>query len=91
MSDTAPEKTKPNRTRRGGWYVNDAELIEIMGVPYNLGHQALRALDRVPGFPKKNPLWGNRRHLGLVEEWLEAEERRRAIVTAPQSKPRSVA
>src|ERR1700680_343346 len=76
MNDTAHTpleyERQSRRKRRGGLFVTDAELIEILGVPEKEARQTLRHLDakRGNGFPRKNPLWGDRRYLPAVKEWL---------------------
>lgn len=83
MTDTT--ETEPrykNRKRRGGMFVNDAELIELLGVPENEARQALRMLDadRNSGFPKKQKLWGDRRYWPAVEAYFNREY---AVTLAP--------
>ena len=53
-------------------FVTDAELVAALGVPEAQASEAIRMLDakKGTGFPKKNPLWGNRRYLPAVEAWL---------------------
>jgi hypothetical protein len=45
-------------------WVTDAELIRRSGVPEKIMRQRIRALDANPlsGFPRKDQLWGGRRH-----------------------------
>lgn len=54
---------------RDGLWVTDAELIRRSGVPEKIARQAIEMLDKNPvsGFPKKDPLWGNRRFWPAVE------------------------
>jgi len=61
------------RDARDKLYVNDAELIEIMGVPEKIARVALRELDRdrLSGFPRKQKLWGDRRYLPAVKAWCD--------------------
>jgi len=53
-------------------FVTDDELVRELGVPAEQARAAIRMLDekKGTGFPKKNPLWGNRRYLPAVQEWL---------------------
>jgi hypothetical protein len=53
-------------------FVTDEELVAELGVPEDQARAAIRMLDtkKGTGFPKKNPLWGNRRYLPAVQEWL---------------------
>lgn len=69
MTDLADHR----RVRRGGLFVNDAELIERLGVPEKMARAAIRSLDmdRRSGFPKKQAIWGDRRYWPAVEKWLE--------------------
>lgn len=63
-------------------WITDDELIKASGVPDNLMRPALAALDRdrLSGFPKKNPLYGNRRYWPAVLEYWR--------VTNPVPQPR---
>lgn len=53
-------------------FVTDDELVRELGVPAEQARAAIRMLDakKGNGFPRKNPLWGNRRYLPAVQEWL---------------------
>lgn len=63
---------KPQRKRRGGLFVTDAELIEKLGLPTRIGCQTLRLLDsHCEGFPKKHKLWGDRRYWPAVKAYLD--------------------
>lgn len=64
-------------------WVTDDELIKASGVPNDLMRPALAKLDsdRLSGFPKKNPLYGNRRYWPAVLEYWR--------VTNPVPQPRS--
>ena len=64
-------------------WVTDAELIRRSGVPEKIMRANLRALDANPrsGFPRKNKLWGDRRHWPSVQAYwakMAAPEARRA-------------
>ena len=73
--DRQPQQS--GRLRRGGLFVNDAELLEILGIPFKEGRQTLAYLDKDKGahskFPQKQPLWGHRRYLPAVRKWLDKE------------------
>jgi len=74
MTDEREQEAKKKRAaRRGGLFVNDAELIDRLGVPENIGYQAIRMLDEDhdSGFPKKDPFWGGKRYWPAVEEFLK--------------------
>jgi hypothetical protein len=66
-------------------WVTDDELIEESGVPKDKMRCVLDYLDRQPlsGFPKKNPLYGNRRYFPAVLEYWR--------VTNPVAEPRAAA
>ncbi len=68
MSD-ANLKVDPHETL----YITDAELIRRMGVPEKIAREAIRTLDRnaASGFPKKQPLWGDRRYWPAVKAYLD--------------------
>lgn len=75
MTDAADTLERRTRTKkRGGLYVTDTEMIEKLNVPEKIAREAIHALDhdRRSGFPRKQPLWGNRRHWPSVEKWCEA-------------------
>lgn len=54
-------------------YVTDAELIRRLGVPEKIARKTLRALDGNPrsGFPRKEPIWGDRRNWRAVLAYLD--------------------
>lgn len=74
MTETHAESSTRGPNRRGGWYVTDAELIEIIGVPEKEAYRAIHKLDADPrsGFPKKQELWGGRRYLPAVKAYFDA-------------------
>lgn len=63
-------------------WVTDDELIKASGVPVAEMRVALQKLDseRLSGFPRKNPLYGNRRYFPAVLEYWR--------VTNPVPQPR---
>jgi len=67
-------------------YITDAELIRRMGVPEKIARQTIRALDANPnsGFPKKNKIWGDRRHWPSVLTYLERAEQPRMAASPNQ-------
>lgn len=72
-------------------FVTDAEMIRRMGVPEKTAREAIRVLDanRGSGFPRKQAMWGNRRHWPSVLAYLE---RTGGIkLDAPQPKERAYA
>jgi hypothetical protein len=56
---------KPNDAREG-LFVSDAELYRRLGVGPRTGRQAVMALERVGQFPRKDPLFGNKRYWPAV-------------------------
>jgi hypothetical protein len=56
-------------------FVSDAELIRLMGVPEKIGRAALQVLDanKASGFPRKQKLWGDRRHWPSVKAYFERQ------------------
>lgn len=94
MTDAAaldrPEPETSGRRRRGGLYVTDAELVELLGVPEKIGREAITAMDNNPrsGFPKKNPLWGGRRYWPAVKAYLDRQEMPTIAPSAPH--PRGI-
>ncbi len=58
-------------------WVSDAELIRRSGVPEKVMRANLRALDGNPrsGFPRKEKLWGDRRHWpSVLDYWKRQAE-----------------
>lgn len=74
---TKTEKRRHRSPNGPGLFVTDAELIDILGVPERDARIALEALDQNPtsGFPQKDALWGNRRYLPAVREYLDKTHR----------------
>jgi hypothetical protein len=62
----------PAAPRREGptLFVTDAELIRRLGVPEKAARAAIRELERRPGFPRKDPLFGDRRFWPAVIAFL---------------------
>lgn len=60
-------------------WVTDAELIRRSGVPEKVMRRLLRAFDAntLSGFPKKDKLWGDRRHWPSVKDFWKEEQRRK--------------
>jgi len=53
-------------------FVTDAELIQRLGVPEQLGHGLLQDFDaNDPSFPKKHERWDGRRYWPAVKAWLD--------------------
>jgi hypothetical protein len=74
MTDQATQ-TRPAQ----GLFVTDAELIRRSGLPEKYGRRLLAHLDgnKTSGFPKKLPLYGDRRFWPHVEEYFERTARPR--------------
>jgi hypothetical protein len=58
-----PKHDRPTSPQEG-LFVSDVGLYRRMGVGPRTGRIAVRALEP-SGFPKKDPLWGNKRRRGL--------------------------
>lgn len=52
-------------------YLTDAELIRRIGVPERTMRSMLPGLEKNYGFPKKSPLFGDRRYWPAVKTWLD--------------------
>lgn len=52
-------------------YLTDAELIRRLGVPEKVMRPMLPGLEKDYGFPKKSPLFGERRYWPAVKSWLD--------------------
>lgn len=78
------DQHEPASEGRAGLWVTDAELIRRSGVPEKIARQAIEMLDKntASGFPKKDPLWGNRRYWPAVEMFWA---KRQGII--PQTSP----
>lgn len=62
-------------------WVTDAELVRRSGVPEKVMRANLRALDANPmsGFPRKDKLWGDKRHWpSVLDYWKKQAERKMA-------------
>lgn len=54
-------------------FVTDAEIIRRTGVPEKVMRVTIRSLDKngASGFPRKQPLFGNRRYWPSVKSYLD--------------------
>jgi hypothetical protein len=52
-------------------WVKDSELIRRLGVPEKKAREAIRMLERMAGFPKKEKLWGDRRYWPAVKVFMD--------------------
>jgi len=52
-------------------FLTDAELIRRLGVPEKHIRRILPALESKYGFPRKQPLFGDRRYWPAVKAWLD--------------------
>lgn len=82
---TAPSPETREREKDKLW-LTDAELIRRLGVPEAIARANLRALDanRLSGFPRRDPRWGNRRYWPDVAAYFD----RVAVAKIPQSTDR---
>jgi len=71
-------------------YVTDAELMRKLGVDPKVLRPTIKGLDANPrsGFPRKDPLFGNRRYWPAVKEWFDAYNRIRIDGQGGQSHDR---
>jgi hypothetical protein len=53
------------------YYLTDAELIRRLGVPEKVLRPMLPGLEENYRFPKKDPLFGDRRYWPAVKRWLD--------------------
>jgi predicted DNA-binding transcriptional regulator AlpA len=71
-------------------FVTDAELIQRLGVPEQLGLTLLQDFDaKHPTFPKKLELWGDRRYWPAVKAWLDKTCALDLVEPTPRKSPRS--
>jgi hypothetical protein len=77
--------TAPPATLEPPLYVSDDELPRLVGVDKETLGLALRTLDRNPksGFPKPDPMFGNKRYFPKVKEWFAEYNR----TSRPQQSP----
>lgn len=74
MTDQATqERDKPAPYSKGGLFVTDAELIRRSGLPEKYARRLIADLDksRMSGFPKKLPLYGDRRYWPSVKAYFD--------------------
>jgi hypothetical protein len=68
MTMPAPETLEREKDKL---YLTDAELIRRLGVPEKTLRPLLPGLEKNYGFPKKSPLFGDRRYWPAVKNWLD--------------------
>ena len=69
---TAIESLLDEAAKSRTLFVTDAELIQRLGVPEQLGRALLQDFDaKHPSFPKRQELWGDRRYWPAVKAWLD--------------------
>lgn len=68
MTAPAPETLEREKDKL---YLTDAELIRRLGVPEKTLRPLLPGLEKNYGFPKKSPLFGDRRYWPAVKNWLD--------------------
>jgi hypothetical protein len=81
MTSPAPETIE---REKGKLYLSDAEMIRKIGVPEKHMRKILPGLESKYGFPRKQPLFGDRRYWPAVKMWLD---KRNGLIVAP-SQPR---
>lgn len=68
------KKPRVHRSPHGpGLFVTDRELAEILGLPWDDARLIFAALDANTkiNFPKPDRVWGHRRYMPKVREWLD--------------------
>jgi hypothetical protein len=68
MTMPAPETLEREKDKL---YLTDAELIRRLGVPEKVLRAMLPGLEKNYGFPKKSPIFGQRRYWPAVKNWLD--------------------
>jgi hypothetical protein len=70
-------------------YITDAELIRRLGVPEKIARVTIRSLDGNPqsGFPRKSPLFGDRRYWPAVKAYLDSLNRVDTIQATSYRRP----
>lgn len=62
----------PERDVEWTLWVTDKEMIQRLGVPEKSARVAIQMLDRTdPSFPKKEPLWCDRRYWPALRRWFD--------------------
>jgi hypothetical protein len=72
---------------RAALFVTDTELARRLGVSEKVWRVAKVGLDRDPTFPKKDPLFGNKRYWRAVRAWFD---RHYGLGGAPPTRPAGV-
>jgi hypothetical protein len=68
MTAPAPETIEREKEKL---YLTDAELIRRLGVPDKVMRPMLPGLESKFAFPRKQPLFGDRRYWPAVKAWLD--------------------
>lgn len=68
MTSPAPETLEREKDKL---YLQDAELIRRLGVPEKAFRAILPALESKYNFPRKQPLFSQRRYWPAVKAWLD--------------------
>jgi hypothetical protein len=74
MTDHATQERRPEPYSKGGLFVTDAELIRRSGLPEKYGRRLIAYFDNPKNkvnFPKKLPLYGDRRYWPDCEKFFE--------------------
>jgi hypothetical protein len=79
MTTPAPETIE---REQGKLYVSDAELIRRIGAPEKYMRKILPGLESKYGFPRKQPLFDNRRYWPAVKAWLD---KRNGLTISPDA------
>jgi hypothetical protein len=68
MTKTSPETLEREKDKL---YLLDSELIRRLGVPDKVMRRMLPSLESKYGFPRKQPLFGQRRYWPAVKAWMD--------------------
>ena len=71
MSEPSPTTIEREKDKL---YLTDAELIRRLGVPERIMRPMLLGLEQKYNFPRKNPLFGDRRYWPAVKHWLDKHQ-----------------
>ncbi|MGY3344694.1 MULTISPECIES: winged helix-turn-helix domain-containing protein [unclassified Bradyrhizobium] len=74
----------PDKTPKDADFLTDAEIAVHWGVCDKTARRAMGALEKAGGFPRKDPLFGNKRYWPAVDAFMK---RRAGLNVAPVSTP----
>lgn len=80
MTSPRPETLEREKDKL---FLTDVELIRWLGVPDKVIRPLLPALETKYNFPRKQPLFGNRRYRPAVKAWLDKHNGLPTVETPP--------